>query len=349
MPIINYDWDEDEDNIVEEYDDTGVTVAEYTTEPDQFGDVLSQYRDGQESFYHTDGQGSTLALADANGDVADTYAYSAFGEVTAQTGSTVNPFQYIGQKQYYRDAETGDYEVRWRPLDVAQGRWLAVDPLSQLNEWTPWKSNGLETNGMSIHYSYSRNSPLSYFDPSGGQHVSLSDRWSLKGWDFDIYPGDQGAARSWYRYTCQLTTLGYSVSCLEAKATCATCQVTPFACCAAKVSSLVCSLVTEPLLRAGGPVGPCLLGCMNLCMFALWFNRRIPSANNLLWTAAEAICANGADCTQPCCMASVAAEQNGATICAKWCGKKCDANADIWIQTPALRVMFGWDLCCKRR
>lgn len=42
MTIVNYDWDEDEDNIVEEYDDTGATIAEYTTEPDLFGNVISQ-------------------------------------------------------------------------------------------------------------------------------------------------------------------------------------------------------------------------------------------------------------------------------------------------------------------
>lgn len=99
MTAVNYLWNPINDNIVEEFDDAGNTIAEYTTEPDEFGDVISQYRDGQESFYHTNGQGSTLALTNANGDV--TYAYSAFGEVTAHTGSTVNPFQYVGQRRLF--------------------------------------------------------------------------------------------------------------------------------------------------------------------------------------------------------------------------------------------------------
>ena len=41
MVAVNYDWDELEDNIDEEYDDAGIAVAEYTTEPGQFGNVVS--------------------------------------------------------------------------------------------------------------------------------------------------------------------------------------------------------------------------------------------------------------------------------------------------------------------
>jgi RHS repeat-associated protein len=116
--------------------------------------VISQFRNGQESFYHTDGQGSTLALTDANGDVTDTYAYSAFGEVTARTGSTVNQFQYIGQKQYYRDAETGEYDVRRRPLCALEGTWLSVDL---------WESEAARPRP----YIYGFNCPISFVDPSG--------------------------------------------------------------------------------------------------------------------------------------------------------------------------------------
>ena len=32
MPTVNYDWDELEDNIVEEFDDVGATIAEYDAE-----------------------------------------------------------------------------------------------------------------------------------------------------------------------------------------------------------------------------------------------------------------------------------------------------------------------------
>jgi RHS repeat-associated protein len=154
MSVENYDWDDLEDNIVEEYDDAGNTIAENTTEPDLHGDVISQYREGQESFYHTDGQGSTLALTNSAGDVTDTYAYDAFGEVTARAGSTENPFQFIGQKGYYWDVETGGHDVRQRPLVTLVGRWLSEDPAHLLFP---------ETN----RFLYVMNRPVTHIDPSG--------------------------------------------------------------------------------------------------------------------------------------------------------------------------------------
>src|SRR6476660_2235386 len=105
-------WDPIEDNIVKEIDDSGAMVADYTTEPYLYGDLISQHRGGQSSFYHYDGQGSTTSLTDSAANVTDTYAYSAFGEATAQTGSSVNPFKHIGQKGYYWNEETSGYEVR---------------------------------------------------------------------------------------------------------------------------------------------------------------------------------------------------------------------------------------------
>ena len=153
MPVVNYLWNPLNDNIVREFDDEGNTIADYTTESGLHGNVISQRRDGQDSVYHYDGQGSTLALTNANGDVTDTYAYNAFGEVTARTGSTVNPFQYIGQKGYYRDAETGEYDVRQRPLQALRGRWLSLDPIRP----AAFKSG----------YEYCSNRPLVEVDPSG--------------------------------------------------------------------------------------------------------------------------------------------------------------------------------------
>jgi RHS repeat-associated protein len=152
MPIVNYLWNPLNDNIIREFDDSGTVIAEYTTESNMFGNVVSQRRNGQDSVYHYDGQGSTLALTDANGNITDTYAYSAFGEVTAQTGSTVNPFQFLGRKGYYHDFEAGDVDVRWRSLSTRQGRWISVDPLI---------SDTL--NG----FLYVHNSPVNMVDPSG--------------------------------------------------------------------------------------------------------------------------------------------------------------------------------------
>lgn len=153
MTAVNYLWNPINDNIVEEFDDAGNTIADYTTEPDEFGDVISQFRNGQESFYHSDGQGSTLALTNANGDVTDTYAYSAIGEVTVRTGSTVNPFQYIGQMQYYWHEDTGAYDIRRRSYVTKSGRWLTIDPQPR---WPNCHA-----------YIYAASRPTYFIDPTG--------------------------------------------------------------------------------------------------------------------------------------------------------------------------------------
>jgi RHS repeat-associated protein len=153
MVAVNYDWDELEDNIDEEYDDAASTIAEYTTEPDLYGNVISQRRSGQSSFLHCDGLGSTLAVTNSVGTVTDTYAYSAFGEVTEQMGSTVNPIRYIGQKGYYEDGVTLVYLVRHRPLIASKGRWLSADPSAFID-------------GMN-HFQYAGNNPVGLVDPSG--------------------------------------------------------------------------------------------------------------------------------------------------------------------------------------
>ena len=52
---------------------------------------------GTTSYYHFDGLGSTACLTDAAGSVTDRYDYTAYGEQLSATGSTPNPFRYVGQ------------------------------------------------------------------------------------------------------------------------------------------------------------------------------------------------------------------------------------------------------------
>jgi len=131
MPEINFFWDPLSDNILQERDETGAVTAEYTTEPGLYGSVISQNRGGMESQFHYDAQGSALAVTDDNQNVTDTFAYSAFGEVTERTGTTEVPFQYIGQNAFYRDSLTGYYSARQTGYESSRGRFL-VKNLSML-------------------------------------------------------------------------------------------------------------------------------------------------------------------------------------------------------------------------
>jgi RHS repeat-associated protein len=147
-------WDPLSDNVLQERDETGAVTAEYTAEPRLYGNVISQNRSGVQSQFHYDAQGSTLAVTDDNQNVTDTRAYSAFGETTESNGSTVFPFQYIGQKGYYRDSLTGQYLVRRRAYEPVAARWLEVDPLHVYH-------------ARDGFYIYTSNSPTARIDPSG--------------------------------------------------------------------------------------------------------------------------------------------------------------------------------------
>jgi RHS repeat-associated protein len=129
-------------------------ITEYTTEPGLYGNLISQNRQGDEHQYHFDALGSTLALTDDTQQVTDTNAYSAFGEVTERTGSTGNPFQYVGKWGYYRDDISGASLVRRRPYSAQAGMWLSVDQD--------------HVNGQERHaYRYCRDAPIMRIDPRG--------------------------------------------------------------------------------------------------------------------------------------------------------------------------------------
>jgi RHS repeat-associated protein len=162
-------WDPIEDNIVKELDDSNTTVADYTTEPYLYGDLISQVRDGQSRFYHFDGLGSTTELTDSSGVVTDTRRYSAFGETTAITGSTRIPFEYAGRHGYYHVTELKDYLVRRRFFSPTRARWSSRDPLVVRMTTTPF-------------YTYCRSQPVNRIDPSGLTCVAISQKpggWKL--------------------------------------------------------------------------------------------------------------------------------------------------------------------------
>ncbi len=126
---VRYVWDSQA--YLAETDGSNVMQAEYTQEPAQYGGLLSQYRltggVWTPSYYHFDRIGSTRALTSSSGSITDTYFYEAFGTSLGGTGSTVNPFQFIGQLGYYRDAASGLYYVRDRVYDPVTGRWVSRD------------------------------------------------------------------------------------------------------------------------------------------------------------------------------------------------------------------------------
>jgi RHS repeat-associated protein len=149
---VNYVWDGQ--NVLIEANASNVIEAVHTLEPAFYGNQLSQRRSGTTSYYHFDALGSTLQLTGSTGTVTDSYLYRAFGDLVASSGSTVNPYQYVGRKGYIYDGDLDNFQVRARRYDPTMGRWWGRDPI------------GLAGGDANL-YRYVENSATSFSDPSG--------------------------------------------------------------------------------------------------------------------------------------------------------------------------------------
>ena len=157
--VTHYRWDEFSPygDIVVETDGSGAVTASYVLGN---GQLISQDRGGATVYYLADAQSSVRALTDTSGTITDTYAYNAFGDVHAQTGATVNPYLYTGQRF---DAATDTYYLRAREYDPAVGRFLSRDTWA-LDTWNPVELN---------RYVYVAANPVNWGDPLGFGLVGL--------------------------------------------------------------------------------------------------------------------------------------------------------------------------------
>jgi RHS repeat-associated protein len=130
-----------------------VLAASYT---DRLGidQPLEMVRGGASYYYQQDGQQSVTRLTDSTGGTAATYAYDPYGVPGPSTGSVTNPFTYTGREL---DRGSGLYSYRARYYDPGTGTFLSEDPLPAVNA-----------------YSYVRNDPVDFVDPSGADLPGLA-------------------------------------------------------------------------------------------------------------------------------------------------------------------------------
>ena len=160
MTVTNYLWNED--SYLEEYDEVGTATVTYTNEPIVFGNLLSQRKDSSTSFYHYDVLGSTSELSDSTETVTDSYLYGAWGNLVASTGTTANPFRWIGKVGYYFDEDTTDYYVRARYYQPVNVRWRSKDPIKFHEKIS--------------EYAYALNSPIVRIDYTGKKSKPIPGR-----------------------------------------------------------------------------------------------------------------------------------------------------------------------------
>jgi RHS repeat-associated protein len=129
-------------------------------------DLISQQQPGvATNYYGHDGHGSVRYLTGTSGDITDIYAYDAYGNLMASSGSTANNYLYCGE-QY--DPQLKFYYNRARYLNPDTGRFWTMDTFAGDNE-----------DPLSLHkYLYCQGNPVNNTDPSGndiGEMLSVMD------------------------------------------------------------------------------------------------------------------------------------------------------------------------------
>jgi RHS repeat-associated protein len=103
-------------------------------------------------YYLSDGLGSTLALTDEDGDVANDYDYDVFGGLRDSSGSQDNAFTFAGEQV---DGSTGLQYLRARYYDPNTGRFISPDP------------SGWDSSLGGHRFAFGVNRPTTSVDPSG--------------------------------------------------------------------------------------------------------------------------------------------------------------------------------------
>ena len=122
---------------------------------DTNGVPLTMSYNGTVYYYITNLQGDVMKLERADGGSEAQYAYDAWGNIIAMSGTLaeLNPLRYRG---YVYDQETGFYYLQSRYYDPVVGRFISAD-------------NQLRTDnlaGVNL-FAYCGNNPVNRNDPSG--------------------------------------------------------------------------------------------------------------------------------------------------------------------------------------
>ena len=125
------------------------------------GQLVAEEVNGVKKFYHTDHLGSSSVVTDRSGNVLENTTYEPFGSVVS--GGDVASRAYEG-KEF--DETIGQYDFHFRGYKSDWGMFTQPDTLIQ-NVYDPQMLN---------RYSFERNNPYRYTDPTGHQSMNYAEQ-----------------------------------------------------------------------------------------------------------------------------------------------------------------------------
>jgi RHS repeat-associated protein len=138
------------------YEVTGSTITKYYYAGSQ---RIAMRENNVLSYIFGDHLGSTSLVTDSNGNLINQTKYKAWGEERYSSGTNPSEYTYTGQYSYTSDFGLMYYGARW--FDPSLGRFTSPDTI------IPDQYNSLDWD----RYTYTRNNPLIYTDPTGHNPV----------------------------------------------------------------------------------------------------------------------------------------------------------------------------------
>lgn len=135
-----------------------VRLRRYFVRQDNFAGgqriAVKQVGSGSTSYFHPDLLGSTNVLTNGSGVKEEDVVYYPYGETSTNTGTASVAYTYTGKEL---DTSTGLYFYEARDYDATLRRFISANTIVP-NPTDPQAFN---------RYSYARNNPILFNDPSG--------------------------------------------------------------------------------------------------------------------------------------------------------------------------------------